>query len=79
MQLGERRESRDWKRSAAFAEAIYTALGKAMGSNLGKHSRRLHGRPDEHQSSEFQLTFPKLFELMIAPFAFMQLMNIVVS
>ena len=35
-------------------------------------------RPYEHPSAEFELTFPKLFELMIAPFAFIQLMNIVV-
>lgn len=27
---------RDWKRSAAFAEAIFVALQSAMGSNLGE-------------------------------------------
>jgi len=43
-----------------------------------KHKRRTVGRSNDHPSREFELTFPKLIELMIAPFAFIQLMNIVV-
>lgn len=35
-------------------------------------------RPNDHSSAEFELTFPKLIELMLAPFAFTSLMNVVV-